>query len=416
LNAPAQLPSSFNTQRLLQALTPQSRYSSLYAWDLEQVRAARDAQMLGDFRLSAELAEAAKTDASVFSALLNRLAPHKGLPIRFAGSRRRIVAEAERIRPLALPRSAINDAFEREVMIGVGIAQIHWTQLEQDGRVARLVPTLVPWPMRSAYVERHTGDLKAITDMGAVDVVHGDGKWVVFKQHSQEPWQWGAAKAIALSWVDRAFGIRDRSQNAETHGMAKILAELPADVELDSPDGLAVQELVETLRYSRSGGVFPSGTVLQLLESTGQGWQIFRELIRGDDSDIARVLLGQDGTVKNEGGNYIKATQLFGVRNDLVEGDLSGAADALNTGFWRPWSMLNFGIEDAVTMSWEFPDPDQDARRSSLAEHTRSYNEAIGAYRGNGFIVDQQFADALAAEFGVMAPSLSQGAEQDAGE
>jgi hypothetical protein len=78
--------------------------------------------------------------------------------------------------------------------------------------------------------------------------------------------------------------------------------------------------------------------------------------------------------------------------------------------------MLNFGIEDAVTMSWEFPDPDQDARRSSLAEHTRSYNEAIGAYRGNGFIVDQQFADALAAEFGVMAPSLSQGAEQDAGE
>lgn len=99
---------------------------------------------------------------------------------------------------------------------------------------------------------------------------------------------------------------------------------------------------------------------------------------------------------------------LFGVRNDIVEGDLRGAEYALNTGAIRPWTALNFGdIELAPHRKWLMPDPDEDARRKSLAERTTAYNEALEAYKKNGFVIDQAFADKLAADFGIEAPRLA---------
>jgi len=229
----------------------------------------------------------------------------------------------------------------------------------------------------------------------------------VARLHSITPWEWGSTKPLAMAWADRMFGKRDRGQHAETHGIGKIVAELPPKVSLDDDEGEAVAELCQALRTHRAGGVVPHGTTIKILESMSQGWQIYRELIGGENTDIAQVLLGQDGSMTNEGGNYIKAAMLTGVRKDIVEGDLGAEARALNTGLLAPWAQLNGGPSLTITTQWLFPDPDEDERKAEISRRHDAFNKAIKEYRANGFVVDQRFVDNLAEQYGIPAPKLS---------
>ncbi len=264
--------------------------------------------------------------------------------------------------------------------------------------------------MRAVKLNTWDNRLEAHTTDGYVPIEHGDGKWVVVSLHAEAPWQWGAVKSLAIAWVSRTSGKRDRNMHAETHGLGKLVGYLPKGIGIKDPDGQKFVEALQKLRNFRAGGVFPFESKVELLEAMAQGWQIFKELFDGEDSDIARVYLGQDGSVTNEGGNYIKAAQLFGVRNDLVEGDLGAAARGINSGVLLPWTLLNVGDPElAPELHWLFPDPDEAARRKQLAEQHKALIETLEGYCAGGFDVDQGYVDELAAAFGVKAPRLRTG-------
>lgn len=404
---PEQLPTEFSVPELSRKLEPLRVSDRVYAWDLELVRKARDAQMRGDFRTSASLAEAVKTDPAIFGALLNRIAPHRGLARLFRGVNRRIVAEAEETfgpRGESLPTGTVADVFEWLVQLGVFVGQNRWTTRDDGGR---LDVRLEPWPMRAVWYDWTTGELKTHTTEGIKTITHGDGRWVVAYLHGAQPWHWGAVKAIGVHWATRAFHVRDRSLNSETHGEGKYIGKLPEGVGLDTKTGLEFAEMVQGLRERRSGGVHPHGAEVDMLEAMSQMWQVFREAITSLDSDIARAYLGQDGSITQEGGNYIKAAQLAGVRQDIVEGDIVAVSAALKTGLLRPWSIVNFGRDVELEMTWALPDPDEDARRESYGKRTDAFNKAIGEYRKNGFVVDDALVRRVAGELGIDPPSLS---------
>lgn len=379
-------------------------------WSVESVRAARDAQIRGDFRRSADLAEYAKTDPGIFKALLNRIAPHRGLPIEVEGTGpEAAIAEARSLLTIAVPTDVNADAFEHVAQLGVAIEQVDWTP-RADG--SRIDPVVTPWPMRTVWWDAYTESLKTLTKGGTIETItHGDGKWIVTKLHSAEPWQWGAIKALSDSWAQRTYARRDRQLNSETHGEGKIIGTLPQDIELDSDMGRLYSEWVAGLRNRRSGGVKAHGYEVEMLEAVSQMWQIFKENITAIDKDIAGAYLGQDGSMVNEGGNYIKTALLFGVRNDIVEGDLGARSSALNTGLLRPWSLLNFGSDFALRMSWCFPDADQDARLDSYAKRDAAFNATIKAQRENNFEITQAWVDAVAARYQVDAPTLPLGSQ-----
>lgn len=378
------------------------------SWDLEAIRAARDALRRGDFRRAAPLAQAVKTDPAVFGALLNRIAPHRGLPREFEADGVRVRNEAIRTFGGDVAGSdyvSDVDAFEHLAQIGCFVEQIRWTPREDGGRIdARLEP----WPMSCVWYDDHRAELVTMTKKGIVPVIHGDGKWVVTRYDTAEPWQWGAVKAVAMIFAARAHHLRDRSLNSETHGEAKFIGTLPPDEELEDEDGEEFEELVLSLRNKRSGGLIPAGAKVEMLESMSQMWRIFQDAITSIDKDIARAYLGQDASLNNEGGNYIKSALLFGVRNDIVEGDLGARAQALNTGLFRPWSILNFGTDRNVRMRWAFPDADQDARREQYGQRFDAFNRTVKEAKANGFEVDQAFVDMLADRFGIDAPTLAE--------
>jgi len=406
LSFPSELPNKFERSTLLENFEPLGRGALAGTWDFERVRAARDAQMRGDFRTSAALAEAVKTDPAIFGALLNRLCPHRRLTRTWSSVNAKITAEAERTFPqdgVNLSAQTIADIFEGIVQLGVQVSQNRCT-VSSDG--SRIDFRLEPWPMRSVWFDWATCELKTLTTKGIKVIRHGDGKWVVSHLHAAMPWEWGTVKAIAEDWARRVLHKRDRSLNSETHGEGKYIGELPESVKLESATGQKFVEMVMGLRERRSGGVHPHGASVKMLEAISQMWQIWKEAIGSLDKDIARAYLGQDGTMVNEGGNYIKAAELAGVRYDLVEGDIKGVAAGINTGVLRPWSIVNLGRDAEIKTGWALPDPDEQAKREAYGKRVDAFNKAIGEMRANGFVIDQPLVERVAREFGIEAPKL----------
>lgn len=385
------------------------RSNGLYGWDVERIRAARDAHQSGSFASSEALIDAMQKDAAIYAARLNRVAPALGLPRVLSGGASeasRTEASATFLRgPAAISRALLADAFDLRAMAGFVVLQVLWSARE-DG--SRLDARLEVWPLSALVWRDHERKLYAQTTDGLVEVVHGDGKWIVVATRDDRPWKSAALVPLGLTWSDRAFGIRDRSRNAEAHGEAKPVGTLPQGVDVTGKEGEAMAEALQKLHAARGLMLAPFGSDVKYLESMNQAWQIFREIIASNNTDVAKILLGQDGAASASGGNYVKDSILFGVRNDIVEADVGSMGDALSSGLFGPWEAVNIGAgPELLTLSWLFPDADEDARRESLAKRTEAFNAAVKAYRENGYEVTQEFSDALARHYGVEAPKLA---------
>ena len=378
-------------------------------WTRETVTAAVEAQARGMFRTAAPLGRAMLADPAIFAAALNRLAPHRGLkrqicgPAGAEGLQAAIIAEASMLfvpeTSVALPAGVLADAFHELAFHELSVAQIQW-EPRADG--SRLDPFVSNFDLDAVeWVETDRKLYANTQEDGRVEIVHGDGRWIVFARASVRPWARAALLALGKLWPEMSFGRRDRSQNAESHGDDKWLGELPAGVAIDSPDGAAMLDELEALYQARRVMIRPSGSKVERSEAVSQNWQIFKELLESGSKDAQRVLLGQDGTMTNSGGNYIKSWGLFGVRNDIVESDLSTGGACLATGLIRPWSLLNFGRWDRLSYEWMMPDADEDARRASIAERRAAMWADISAARAAGAVVDQDYVDTLAREYGV---------------
>lgn len=391
-----------------------ARPLGLYAWQFARLMAARDAQVRGVFREPVALQRSLQTEPKIYSASLNRLAPHRGFPrtiegeSALEGTSAQILTEAIATfatdRSSSLPTTVIADDFERVVDFGVSVDQTHWN-VRPDG--SRHDAFVTPWPLEATEWSPNDKMLIAHTVEGRRPIVHGDGRWIVSAKHHDQPWRKGAIVALANLWIDLAFGRRDRSKNAESHGEDKWLGTLPEGVAIDSKEGKALLAEMKKLYEFRRVLLKPFGAEVQRSEALGQNWQIFKELLGDSGKDAQLVYLGQDGTMTNSGGSYIKAGGLFGVRNDLVESDVTTIGAGYSTGLLRPWSMINFGRWDRLIYKWLIPDSDEDTRRAEIANRRKAFWEDLAAARANGVLVDQPYVNKVAKAFGVDPPTLA---------
>lgn len=384
-------------------------------WDLPRIMGARRAQSLGNFRQAALLAAAMRTDDALFTAFTNRLAPQRGLPVRLVAPNesaraRRVLDEAEALygpRGVAVAPGMLADVNGALADHGNAFA-INVATPRHDG--SRIDLEVKFWPTEHVWWDQTRAGFYTRVEGSLEDerIEHGDGRWIVFANHSHEPWKYGVVLPAALVWARHAYGLRDWSKGGTTHGNAKVIGTLPEGIAIDSEDGAAFMRLLEYVSSVDSPyGIKPHGAELEYITNNSQAWQIFNELVKASTASADKIYLGQDGTSNNSGGNYIKSDVLFGVRNDIVEGDLRAIERGLLTGSIEIWTALNFGDSTlAPRREYLMPDADEDARRDGLATRQKSFTEAVDAYRSSGFIVDQAFVDRLASEFGIVSPLL----------
>ncbi len=390
-----------------------------YAWDLDAIRAARDLQMVGRFRLPARLAESTRTDYAIFASFLNRLAPQRGLAIKLAPPNDtaravRIVDEAGALfgpRGVGIHPDTLADIDGTLANHGVAFG-VNVVTPREDG--SRVDFEMKSWPIE--FVQWNPTERAFQTQVegfGLVNINHGDGRWVIFQQHEYEPWKHGAILAVALLWADHAFGVRDRSKAGTAHGNAKVVGTMPPGIAVEDAPGHftpEAQSFLELLRVVASVdtpvGIKPAGAVLDYIVNNSTAWQIFKEIIDSGDKAADRIYLGVPTIAPAAGGDAVG--YLFGVRNDIVEGSLRAIERGIRTGVIEPWTAINFGDSTlAPERVYLMPDADEDARRKSLADRTKAFYDAVAAAKqAQIFDVDQEYVNALAEDYGITAPKL----------
>lgn len=410
------------------AILPPKWDSAVYSWSLDSIREARDAQMRGDFRLASKLADSMRTDDALFVAYNNRLAPQLCIGVGIVagdGPRgERIALEADKL--FGKDGVCVNASVLADIhgdLANHDLAIGHIRQVPRDDG-SRIDFALEHWPIQHVRWDCERRVLLTRTDEFAeVEIHHGDGEWVVFSKRTSEPWKKDAAVLPgALVWAAHAFAANDWAKGSRSHGNAKVVGEMPEGYAIEDENGLTreAQQFLELLgaiaNDDSPSGIKPYGAKVEYLVNGSSAWQIWQSLLENREKAAARIYLGTDGTLGASGGAPgVDITALFGVATTIVQGDLRCIQRALQTGLIDPWCAINFGDSRcAPSRVYLIPDQDENAVREAFAARNEKFFAAVKAAKEIGFVVDQEFIDALAKKYDVPAPRLPLGVVESA--
>ena len=392
-----------------------------YAWSLETIRDARDDQQRGLFGRPAQLAKAFRTNDAIFVARQNRVAPQAAV--------RAVLQPHPSTRGKAIAKAAAHGvSLPRRVLEGIhgtladhGLA-IGYNEIVTNDDGTHVHFRLTEWPIEHVYWEEHTRRLMTkVRDALPVEIVHGDGRWTVFRKVDLEPWTHGCLLPAALVFAAHGNGIRDWAGASTSHGRSKLIGELPAGIalqELDDSGGgkltpeaeAFLQMLVDVESGEIGAAIRPAGSKVDLVSDGSTAWQVFSELINNREKAAARIYLGTDGILgANGGAPGVDITALFGVATTIVQGDFEAIEQAINVGVLEPWAAVNYGVTTyAPRLAYDMPDPDAEKKADQRSKARKQLFDTLALMRENGMVVDQDAVNALADELGVSpAPQLA---------
>lgn len=398
------------------------RDADIFTWILENIRAARDAQMRGDFATAVKLANMMRTDDALFIAYHNRIAPQSaiGCELRAAAGTRGEGVQRKALASVSAPRTVMAGICGTLANHGIAIGYNHH-ETDADGTIVNF--RHVEWPLEHVRLNTSTEVLETrVRDGGAmVPIVHGDGRWTVYRKFHAEPWKQEACVLPAsLLWAMHAGGVRDWAAASFTHGQAKLIGEMPDGFALQNANGLTPEAkaflgmLQELVSGEAGAAIRPFGSKTEWAANNATAWQVFAELVLNREKAAARIYLGTDAILGSVGGAPgVDIAQLFGVASTKIQGDFDALEQGLRVGVYEPWCAINFGDSRLAPMPhYLMPDPDEAQRSEQRAKADEALMAAIEKRKANGFVVDQDEVDRLAQSFGVPAPRLAPAADQ----
>lgn len=385
-------------------------------WTVDKIRSARKEHDLGRFSYTVRLRDVITTDPRVEAALTQRCATPLGLPVHVrpsaaCGGKGVSATASSDVQAWfsrgsnVLPHGRRRRILEDLVTAGVALAQLMW----KPGAKRWSIDRIEPWPLEYVFWNPALNAYQIVTTEGLLTPRHGDGKWLVIERFGSKSWMHGAVRSLSMPWADRTYGIRYRAQHAARHGSPAPVGSLPEGIPINSPEGLAFQKFIRGLWQGRPYGIIPKGATADLLELKTTAWQVFNDIVKCSDGDIAIALLGQDGTQAK--GNVYTSPQFKGVRFDYVEDDARTLDWAFATGAAAPYVTVNYGEDFIPTIESAVPDPEEADRQAAVARGVEAYSRGIVALRSAGFRVTVDYAADMADRYGVVAPELDEDLE-----
>lgn len=402
-------------------VTPPIRKQGPYAWDLEQIRSARDLQLRGDFEIPVRLAEAFRTDDALFFAYISRVATQSSVPLQWRPSTTATgSAVSERMtRAVRLPTHVRQSLLGTVANHGIAVGFLQRSVIDDPDNGPTVQLTLNEWPLEHVKFFPYDNSIKTRTREipSYVTITHGDGFWVVFRKFGMTPWSQDACVLPAsFIWAAHAGAVSDWAGASFSHGQPKLMGELPPGVRLGNEDGTGLSNdataylnlLVQIASGETVAGIRPPGAKSDLLFNGSTAWQVFSELGISRERAAARVYCGTDAILGAMGGAPgVDSAQLFQVADTRLESD----AEMLERGFWEgvclPWCALH-GIdpEDAAVPKYALPDAETDRRSEQEASAIDRMMKAIAALRESGVTVTQNTVDQMRKIFGVATPMM----------
>jgi hypothetical protein len=406
------------------AIAAPRRESPITSWSVESIRAARDAQLRGDFKMPVKLAAAMRTDDSLFIAYHNRIAPQAAIAteLRAAPGARGEPIKNKAMTSCIVGRGTLQGICGTLADHGIAIGYIEKSVNDEGTRIDY---RLTEWPLEHVKYNESTEQLETrVKDGGPTEIItHGDGRWVVFKKFAVKPWtQEACVLPGALMFAVHAESIKDWAAAANSHGQAKIVGELPEGVALQDDDtGQLTQEaraFLQMLQDMVSGevgaGIRPAGAKTDFLSNGSTAWQVFSEIVNNREKAAARIYLGTDAILGSVGGAPgVDIAQLLGVATSKIQGDFTCIEQALRTGFYEPWCAENEGDSRyAPTLVYLLPDADAAKKTAEYDDNLTKLLARIKEMKEQGMVIDQDVIDRLAARYNVLpvpklAPTVS---------
>lgn len=421
---------------------PRDGRNTIDSWSFSEIFAAREEQMLGQFVRPSRMAEQMRTDDALAVAYENRLAPQRCIPVSIEaakGARGELIGgEAEALfgaNGVGIHADTLADIHADLVNHGVAFACNVATPREDGSRVdlemrywpieyVRWDPTFRVFKARADPNTVQPGDIpdSPYNEYGFVGgfwipVIHGDGRWVIFKKHDLEPFRKEAAiLPAALVWARHAFAARDWAKGSKAHGSAKVIGELPGGVPLQNEGGglsAEAEAFIELLRAIASddapAGIRPAGAKTEFLTNNSTAWQVWAELVQNAEKAAARIYLGTDGTLGSQGGAPgVNIEALFGVAATKVRGDLECISRGIDTGVIEPWCAINFGDSKlAPKRKYVVPNDDEEAVTNDYSKRNDAFYKALVDAKQAGLTLTETYIAQLAADYRVRVPVLA---------
>lgn len=394
---------------------PQRQRVPVDSWSLATIRSARDAQMRGDFSQAVRLAEILRTDDALFTAYLNRLAPQTaiGCELKSCGNARGDAVAKRAANGVIAPRDVIAGIHGTMVNHGIAIGYLLHEPSEDGSRVTF---RLTEWPLEHVKWNASLERLETtVRDGLRVPITHGDGHWIVFRKFHDRPWiQDACLLAAAMVWGAHAQGLADWAGSSKSHGLNKLIGELPEGVSLLADDAgtltaeaTAFLAMLQDLVSGEVGaGIRPAGAKTDIVSNNATNYQVFSELILDRKKAATAIYLGTDATLGAAGGAPgVDISALFGVATTKIQGDLEAIQEAMNTGAYQPWTAINEGDSRyAPSLVYLMPDPDAKAKSEEEATKLQRLFDVLDRMAARGFVIDQPTVDRVSKLLGIAEP------------
>jgi hypothetical protein len=393
------------------ALTPPIRRQggSGYTWDLRAIRRARDAQIRGEFTEPVRMAEAMRTNDALFTAYQTRVAVQSAIRLLWCGAQtpRGELARARVERAILLPQHIRESIAGTMCNHGIAIGYNEHTVVDDPQYGPTIRMSLTEWPLEHVRYNPSAGTLETRTrDNGQVTIVHGDGRWTVFRKFGVAPWTQDACVLPgALVWAAHGGCISDWAGASASHGQPKVIGQLQAGVNLGSgtggtltPEAQAVLQIISALVSGDSvAGVLPAGAEAKLLYNGSTAWQVFKELGLDRGKAAMRIYTGTDATLGSQGGAPgVDIESLFGVASQRIQGDFEALERGFREGSTLPWASLH-GLPEKDIPCAEYAMPDADGERKAGQESAAvtRLRTAVEDMKAAGLEVTQETVNVL---------------------
>jgi hypothetical protein len=241
---------------------------------------------------------------------------------------------------------------------------------------------------------------------------------MVFRKTDILPWtQEAALLPASMIWGAHAYALADWAGASKSHGLAKIVGELPSGVSLQQKldsgaivmsgeAAMFLQMIQDVVSGEAQAAVAPSGSKLDVLANNATMWQVFSELIIDRKKAAMFVYVGTDAPLGAAGGAPgVDIASLFGIVSTKLQGDFDAIEQALNTGFYPVWTAINCGDSRyAPRLEYVVPDPDAAQKSEEQAKKRTRLFDALDRMRALNLEVTQETIDRMALEYGVSDP------------
>lgn len=387
---------------LLQELVQASTTGVYQAWTAESVSATLDPARLrsilnaaaqGDHYSYLTLAEEMEEKDPHYAAVLGtRKRAVSGLPVAVVAAsddeRDEQLAEAVRELVEAPEFSDMQDDLLDAIGKGFSVAEPIWQLI--GGQL---------WPMRYEHrdprwfqFDKVTGQRLQLRSEGGDGLEIPAGKLIIHKPRLKSglPIRGGVARLVAVSFMCKAFGLKDWMRFAELFGIPLRIGRYGPGAK---PDDIAVLRRAVSQLAADAAAVMPEGMKIEFQEiaNAAGGAELFERLAEWLDKQISKAVLGQTMTT-DDGSSQSQANVHNEVRLDILRADAKQLAATLNRDLVRTFIDLNFGPQD------RYP---RIVLQVTEAEDLKALADALGPFIDRGLRVEES---AILDKFGLAAP------------